>query len=712
MTIASRSSRGIGRRLALAVVIAGLTLPAAGQTPVPATAPEGSAATAAPQERHGGGGFALVLLGYRQALEHLTLDLRARASELADGAGMAPAEMMAALERVTAGANPVLLVGGLIAILGAGLLARHAVHRRLAGVPLAGPAAAADRLGARLGRALYRGLVDLLALGAFAIVTIALVSAFVPSAGPAQTFILTYVTAALVALGAALIARLLLAPEAPAARLLPLTDAVARFLYRWLVILSSVASFAWLSAALLILSGMQLDAHLILALAIGTLMALLLVVMLLQSRPLVRAALLGPAPAAASPLRLRLARSWHVFAIVYLLVIWALWGASIVTRGPSSIWSAVLSVLLAAALPLLDRAFCAALAQLVGPGDPEAPARAQVEIVIRQAFRCVLAAVALILLPSFWGIDLLWLLGAPGAAMFSRALFDILVTTLLAYVVWQLAETMLERGLGSADGAARSPAGARARTLRPLLRKFVLAVLLVVWVMLVLSAVGIDIGPLLAGAGVVGLALGFGAQTLVRDVVSGIFFLLDDAFRVGEYIEAGPLKGTVEAISVRSLRLRHHRGAVHTVPYGELKSLTNHSRDWVIVKMEVLVTYDTDVDRVKAILKQIGNELLQDSELGPNFIEPLKSQGISQLADHGILVRAKFTAKPGEQFVIRREAFHRIKLAFDRAGIKFAYPTVTIHSNGQGAVEGEAVQAAARMATRAPADGTPAPAPA
>jgi moderate conductance mechanosensitive channel len=182
---------------------------------------------------------------------------------------------------------------------------------------------------------------------------------------------------------------------------LPLGDAAARFLYRWLVILSSVASSAWLTAALLILTGMQLGAHLILALAIGTLMALLLVVMLVQSRPLVRAALLGAEPAAASPLRLRLARSWHLFAIAYLLVIWALWAASIVTRGPSSIWSAVLSVLLAATLPLLDRAFGAGLAQIIGKADPEAPARAQVEAVVRRAFRCVLVAIALILLPSF-----------------------------------------------------------------------------------------------------------------------------------------------------------------------------------------------------------------------------------------------------------------------------------------------------------------------
>ena len=214
-------------------------------------------------------------------------------------------------------------------------------------------------------------------------------------------------------------------------------------------------------------------------------------------------------------------------------------------------------------------------------------------------------------MPSFWGVDVLRLLGAPGAGVFSHALFNILVTTLVAYVAWQLAETALDRSL-AAHAPRRSPTpSARARTLKPLLRKFMLAVLVVVWVMIALSAVGIDIGPLLAGAGVVGIALGFGAQTLVRDVVSGVFFLLDDAFRVGEYIEAGSLKGTVEGISIRSLRVRHHRGALHTIPYGELTSLTNHSRDWVIVKLEILVTYDTDVDQVKAIIKQIGKEMLE-----------------------------------------------------------------------------------------------------
>ena len=674
-----------------------MTLPALGQTPTPSSA---AAPAAAPQ--HGGGGFALLLLDYRVALERLTEDLREGTAELAHGADMAPAEIMGAFHRVTEGADPVTLVGGLLALFAAGLAGRHFVRRRLSGERLDSLSGVEAGFGARLGRALYRALVDLLGLGAFALIAVALVAIFAPAPGPVRTFLLTYVTAALVTFGTALVAHLLLAPHAPAVRLLPMSDRAAGFLHRWLVTIAAAGSIGWLTAALLILSGMQLQAHLILALAIGTLITLLLVGMILEGRPLVAAVLLGEQPEQASALRKRLAGSWHIFAILYLVLIWALWAASIVTRSPSGIWSAVASVLLAVALPVIDRAFGSGLGQVLGADDPAAPASQRTISVIRRAFRIVLVAVALILLPSFWGFDALRLVGAPGAGVFSHALFNILVTTLVAYVAWQLAETALDRSL-AAHPAGSPTLSARARTLKPLLRKFMLAVLVVVWVMIALSAIGIDIGPLLAGAGVVGIAIGFGAQTLVRDVVSGVFFLLDDAFRVGEYIEAGSLKGTVEGISMRSLRVRHHRGALHTIPYGELASLTNHSRDWVIVKLEIVVTYETDVDQVKAIIKQIGKDMLKDPELGPNLIEPLKSQGIHQLADHGVMVRAKFTAKPGEQFVIKREALQRIKRAFDAAGIKFAYPTVTVNASGVGSpLPDGALEAAASMAIKAP----------
>jgi moderate conductance mechanosensitive channel len=188
---------------------------------------------------------------------------------------------------------------------------------------------------------------------------------------------------------------------------------------------------------------------------------------------------------------------------------------------------------------------------------------------------------------------------------------------------------------------------------------------------------------LIAGAGVVGLAIGFGAQTLVKDVISGMFFLLDDAFRVGEYIESGSIRGTVEAFSLRSMKLRHHRGALHTIPFGSLDKITNYSRDWVIDKMTINVTYDTDLDKAKKIIKQIGKELQADPEFAPHILETLKMQGVEQFGDFAIQIRLKMMTKPGEQFVIRRRAYAMIKKAFKANGIEFAFPTVQVAGGGE-----------------------------
>jgi hypothetical protein len=153
---------------------------------------------------------------------------------------------------------------------------------------------------------------------------------------------------------------------------------------------------------------------------------------------------------------------------------------------------------------------------------------------------------------------------------------------------------------------------------------------------------------------------------------------VDDAFRVGEDIDVGDAKGTVEMIGIRSMQLRHHRGAVNVVPYGSIRRMINSSRDWVVEKLEFRLTYDTDITKVKKIIKRIGQELLADPDMGPHIIQPLKSQGVLAMDDSARLVKAKFTAKPGEQFVIRREAYQRIKQAFDEAGIHFAHRQVTV----------------------------------
>ncbi len=143
--------------------------------------------------------------------------------------------------------------------------------------------------------------------------------------------------------------------------------------------------------------------------------------------------------------------------------------------------------------------------------------------------------------------------------------------------------------------------------------------------LITLSALGVDTGPLLAGAGVVGLAVGFGSQSLVRDIVSGFFFLIEDAFRLGEYLDIGGAKGTVEAISVRSMKLRHHRGALNTVPFGSVDIVKNYSRDWAIMKFRVRVPFDTDLNMVRKLLKQTGQKMLGIEAIKDDFLQPFKS---------------------------------------------------------------------------------------
>jgi small-conductance mechanosensitive channel len=212
-----------------------------------------------------------------------------------------------------------------------------------------------------------------------------------------------------------------------------------------------------------------------------------------------------------------------------------------------------------------------------------------------------------------------------------------------------------------------------------LLRKFVLTVLFVIVSLIVLSSIGVNIGPLIAGAGVVGLAIGFGAQTLVRDIIAGVFFLIDDSFRVGDYVESAGIKGTVEQISLRSVKLRHPRGMVYTVPFGTLKSITNFSRDYTITKLDFRVRLDTDLEKVRKIIKKINKNLRKDEAINRVMLDDLKSQGVKQFEDSAMILRVKFKTLPGEQFVIQKEVYRMVQEEFRDSGIQFAHRDVTVY---------------------------------
>jgi small-conductance mechanosensitive channel len=299
----------------------------------------------------------------------------------------------------------------------------------------------------------------------------------------------------------------------------------------------------------------------------------------------------------------------------------------------------------------------------------------------------ILIVAAALFLAGKWGVDLVEMTAADTlATRLVRGALSAIVIVLVADFAWHIFKTVVDRKLAGANDPAAGDERRRARlrTLLPVARNLAFIVLLVMVVLMVLASLGIDIGPLIAGAGVVGVAVGFGAQTLVRDIIAGMFYLADDAFRVGEYITSGNFKGTVESFSLRSVKLRHHRGPLFTVPFGALGAVQNMSRDWVIDKLGIEVTYDTDIAKAKKLIKEIGKQLAADPELGPNLMEPLKMQGVEQFGDNGIQIRLKMMTKPGQQFTIRRRAYALIKQAFDANGIKFARPTVQV-AGGEGA---------------------------
>ncbi len=216
--------------------------------------------------------------------------------------------------------------------------------------------------------------------------------------------------------------------------------------------------------------------------------------------------------------------------------------------------------------------------------------------------------------------------------------------------------------------------------------------------MVALDSFGVNITPLIAGASVFGIAISFGSQTLVKDIVSGIFYLSDDAFRVGEYIDCGKAKGTVEGFTLRSIKLRHQNGQVHTIPFGQLGQITNFSRDWITVKFNLRFARDTDIEKLRKAAKKIGADMMELPAVKADILAPFKMQGVADIADNALLVRFKFTARPGNPAMIQREAMKRMFSTLPGLGIEFATQGATVIFQPPPASSDEHAAAAASVA--------------
>ncbi len=610
-----------------------------------------------------------------QAMMVSQLDaMRAFLRELVAAVWTLPDELGRAWSTFTAeraawgGQRPIVLVA-MFAALGFGLegllwWATTGFRERMIASPLQ---TAQDRLRA-VGLRMTYGLLVLLA---FAIGSI---GAFLLFDWPPllKHVVLGYLVVFLIVRLVLVLGRILLAPGAERFRVVPMATATARFWFVWSAVLVGWFFFVKFTLSGLAMLGISRPAGYLVGLACGIVLVGLALYVVWRH---------PPRDTGTPASRTHRIGAWLLS--LYLVVVWLL----LFTGSAAPFYVGVVLLL----LPIAIRGVDLAVIHLLRPGGSETadavPSLAAVAL--ERGLRAALLIGGAYLIAWLLGLDLVAMtMRDTLATRLLRGAINAVIILLAADFAWHLARTWIDARLAGANAAGQTEGDearrrARLRTLLPIFRNLLLVVLVVMAALMALSSLGVEVGPLIAGAGVIGVAIGFGAQTLVKDIISGMFYLLDDAFRIGEYIISGNYKGTVESFSLRSIKLRHHRGYLYTVPFGTLGAIENMSRDWVIDKLSIGVTYDTDVDKVKRIIKEIGKALAEDEEFKPHIIETLKMQGVEQFGDFAIQIRMKMMTKPGEQFVIRRRAYGMIKKAFDANGIKFAFPTVTVAGGGE-----------------------------
>jgi len=576
------------------------------------------------------------------------------------------------------------------------------------------------------GRLLSRILLDAMGIGVYVLTTFILFVMIYQEGKPSYAIVSAYLIVSYYIMVFLFGARIIFSPNAASLRLFPMEDRDASFMYNWILRIVLIVGILVGASAILQNFNVSRQLYLMTYSSAGAVVILALVVMIWQSRKRVSQAILvedteqGPS---SGSLRAGFARNWHYFAILYALAAGGIWVAKALNEENVTVVNLILSIFLIPIVIGVDQWVQRLLKIASGEfretidlsGDAPAESEEQPEPagkmdianyipLIRRFFRIFLIVFLFFSAMRLWGIDL------SIGRVFTRSALSILAILLLSFIAWQLIKARIDQKLREEmpedDGEAEEggAGGSRLGTLLVLLRKFVFAVMFVIVALIILASMGINIGPLIAGAGVIGLAIGFGAQTLVKDIIAGVFFLIDDAFRVGDYIETGGTTGSVEHISLRSLRLRNARGPVHTIPFGDMGTVTNMSRDYIITKLDFRVRYDTDVDKVRKIIKKINLVIAEDPEMGPDLLEKIKSQGVKALDDSAMIMRLKYKTVPGGQFVIRREVFRMIQESFRENGIEFAHRNVTVYMPPGEETDGhdkKAIQAGAAAAAAA-----------
>jgi moderate conductance mechanosensitive channel len=532
-----------------------------------------------------------------------------------------------------------------------------------------------------------RLVLELAPIAAFAAVGNSLLATNIGADPVARIAILALVNAYVVCRTVMSVLRAFVGGSTPGTSLFTLPAETVKATETWMRRIVGVVVFGLALANVARALGLERPAYFAMVKLVVLIAHLLLVVVTLRCRRIVASFIRAPAGRSGflPILRNRFADVWHYVAIFANLALWAIWafripnGYSVVAYYASvAIFILVVArVAWAVAVGGVDRAFHPGSGFLAGSPTAEVLA-ARYRPVLRLALSTIIAVIAIGALLETWGVDALgWFDSGHVGAILLSEFSSVILAIAIAVAVWEACNGAIERQLARFAREGAYARAARLRTLLPMLRTALIVTILTIAGLTALSAIGVNIAPLLAGAGIVGIAVGFGSQKLVQDVVTGVFLLLENAMQVGDFVTVSGLSGTVENLSVRSIRLRAGDGSVHIIPFSAVTSVTNTNRGIGNAAISVNLAYEEDVDKAGEVLKQIAAEMRRQPEFKGLMRGELDLWGVDKVDGATVTIVGQIECTDSGRWPVQREFNRRMKIRFQELGVDIAYPAQT-----------------------------------
>lgn len=536
----------------------------------------------------------------------------------------------------------------------------------------------------RLPFVLGRLMLELLPVVVFVGAATALIGTEIGQPTTVRLVILAVVNAYAFSRGLICIVRALAGPFG----LFPVRAETAAYIEIWArrIVGVGVSGIAFANVALLL--GLHRAGYAALLRMVMLVVHLFIVVIILQCRRQVAEAIRAPADrqGIAARLRNRIAVGWHYPAIALDLALWAVWALNI-RNGYSlllqyfvgtAVVALVTRVAIMLTLSLIDRGF--RIRPEILQRFPGLEIRANRYLpLLRRIVSGVIAFIGFVAVLEVWGVDaIVWFYGGQIGSRLISAVVTIGLAVFIAAAIWEASNALMDRQINTLSRDGHYARAARLRTFQPMLRTALLCLIATVVGLTALSEIGVNVAPLLAGAGIVGIAIGFGSQKLVQDLITGLFLLLENTVQVGDNVSVSGLSGVVENVSIRTIRLRAGDGAVHIVPFSAVTTITNASRGAGNASVSVNVAYKEDTDRAGQILKDIVDEMRREPEFRALIRGDLELWGIDKVDGAMVSIVGQIRCTEAGRWPVQREFNRRMKLRFQQNGIQVASATQTI----------------------------------